>query len=416
MVPAFSDFLKSLYCSNTYLPPVELSKKWVSSHLLSEKKHPNLIAEATRLTSDPEVQRALAEPLSSDFAEAVPKRNEILLQREFKVEHGRDDFPFYNTVEHDDLPGWMIKSAATRVPKREFLLGPSNDRNDRSFFTEEEVFLEIEMGKWVQEAARKEKIDIVIPDKKLVPFPNVDKKKELSRRYFLVSEKINVLSAEETLRKIETMDPEGQKKLAKKISTVVKAAGFACASFNTIRLDSNGRIVFVSTEPAGLIIKRKPGLWSKFFHPNGTTIEASARIGLYVMMQEASERMGGMQTALSDGTQCSPRLKTFHDELKLAYEKSLVLKLSRWKVLLSVVSFGLFLIVNIIRALARKSLAQRTLNDLKITEVSYRQECSSLTSKYQADQHRLAAQYQEKKIPLLRKSLACTQGVPYISK
>lgn len=213
MTPTFSDFFKSFYYSNNYVPSVDLSEEKLSRHLL-KNENKKAAATAQALISKPDVQQVLSEPLTYDLVEAVPKRNAILQQHGFKLLSSKDNLltgeriPFYSVIEHDKLQGWIIKSGATRIPKNQVLLGPFNDRNEMAIYTDEESLLRIEMANRVQQIAREAHIDVVVPKKKLVAYSNVNGVTEPTRKYCVICEKIDILSAKDTLQTIKDMDAQ----------------------------------------------------------------------------------------------------------------------------------------------------------------------------------------------------------------
>jgi hypothetical protein len=263
-LPTFFDFFKSFYYSSTYVPPVDLGKQEMLKHLLENENQETAIA-VQQLTSEPEVQQVLSQPLTYDLAE-IPKRNDILKRHGFKLLSSKpnlqtkENVPFYSVIEHKNLKGWIIKSGASRTSKSQLIVGQSDNLNEMAFFTENESLLRIEMLGRIRRAAMGANIYVVLPKKKLVAYSNSNGIAEPSRKYCLVCEKINVLSAKETVDAIKHMDEEHQRKIARKISTIVEKAGLVDASFDNIRLTPTGEIAFIDTEPCGLMVAKKPGL------------------------------------------------------------------------------------------------------------------------------------------------------------
>jgi hypothetical protein len=239
-----------------------------------------------------------------------------------------------------------------RIQKEEFVAGPENDRGEVAFFTEEDSLLRIEMAHRIQKVALEagfEK-DIVVPQKKLVLYKNLNGVTEPNRRYCVVCEKIDVLSAEETAEAIEHMDGNEQRNIATKISTIVQKAGFVDANFNNIRLSKNKKkFVFIDTEPAGLMTAKKPGLWNKFFGPRGASVEKCARIGLCLLKNQTANNSA---------------LEAFHNQIECDYQKAIVPEISKWKITLSILSFGIIPVIHIINALAKTILAKRTFEQI----------------------------------------------------
>lgn len=420
MTATFFDFFKSLYYSNTYVPSVDLSDQGVSSYLLRDE-NPKAAETAQRLISDPEVQHVLSEPLTYDFT-AIFERNAILIRRGFRLLSSKTNLqtgkqiPFYSVIEHDELRGWIIKSGATRVSQGQFLPGPMDDRKEMAFFTDEESLLRIAMANRIQRIAQEAHIAVVLPKKKLVPYANLDGVTDPNKKYCVVCEKINILSVEDTVQAIKSMDAEHQRDIAKKISTIVQKAGLVDASFDNIRLTPDGKLAFIDTEPAGLMVTKKPGLWNKLFGPKGASVEKCARIGLFTLMYQTSKFFWGTQRRDgSDRMECEPGLQVFRTEVQTRYEKASTPKLSKWKIVLSVVSIGLIPLINAIIALAKAKLTKQTFEKLQAIDGVFQSQIDVLGQLPLAERERLVKEYQEKRTPIVKQFFTCTEGVPYIS-
>lgn len=452
MTPTFSDFFKSFYYSNTHVSPVDLSEEGISGHLLASEDS-ETANQVQQLISDPEVQRVLSEPLSYD-PEKIKENNEILTQCGFKLLSSKlilglgvpQKIPFYSVIEHDQLNGWVIKSGAIRVPKDQLIIGPINDKNEMAFFTEEESILRIEMAKRVAKVAKEANIEVVLPKKKLVAYANLDGVTEANRKYCVVCEKINILSVEETVQRIKDMDVGHQKEVARKISTIVQKAGLVDASFDNIRLTSEGKLAFIDTEPAGLMVAKKSGLWNKLFGPKGASVEKCARIGLFTLMAQATKAMRGTAVnPLLDGQSIEVDLEEFNKQIKKDYEDISTPKLSKWKIALSFISIGLVPLINAVVALAKTKFAKRTFEKLQKMDQNqvekiqkYIQdkvpEASGFGLIFASQQEKLEAQqkiqdatkdlqkekfvkdYQKQRAPIAKQFFAYTEGVLYTSK
>lgn len=414
MTPTFSDFFKSFYYSNTYVSPVDLSEQGISGHLLASEDA-EIAHQAQQLISEPEVQRVLSEPLSYDL-EKIKENNAVLTQRGFKLLSSKplnskipQKIPFYSVIEHDQLDGWIIKSGAIRVPKDQLIIGPRNDKNEIAFFTEEEGILRIEMAKRVAKVAKEANIEVVLPKKKLVAYANLDGVTEVNRKYCVVCEKINILSGEETVQRIKDMNVKHQKEVARKISTIVQKAGLVDASFNNIRLTPEGKLAFIDTEPAGLMVAKKTGLWNKLFGPKGASVEKCARIGLFTLMHQTSKANFGTGTTAN----VEPGLEAFRDQVKNDYEKISTPRLSKWKIALSVASIGLIPLINVIVALVKAKLTKRTLEKLVSIDRSFQTQMASLKSTPPEERKRLAKEHRATLTPIEKQLFAYIEGVPY---
>ncbi len=411
MTPALSDFFKSFYYSNTYVSPVDLSEQGISRHLLASEDG-ETANKAQQLISNPKVQRVLSEPLSYDLKK-IKKNNEVLTQRGFKLLSSKpilgvgvpQKIPFYSVIEHDELDGWVIKSGATRVSKNQLIIGPMNDKNEMAFFTEEESILRIEMAKRIAKVAKQANIEVVLPKKKLVAYTNLEGVTEANRKYCVVCEKINILSVEETVQRIKDMDAEHQKEVARKISMIVQKAGLVDASFDNIRLTPEGKLAFIDTEPAGLMVAKKSGLWNKLFGPKGASVEKCARIGLFNLIHQTSKTTRG--TGITADVE--PGLEAFREQVNNDYEKVSKPRLSKWKIALSVVSIGLIPLINVIVALIKAKLTKRTFEKLQSIDKSFQTQALIPPDK----RERLVKEYQAKRTLIAKQFFAYIEGVPY---
>jgi hypothetical protein len=414
MTPSFSDFFKSFYYSNTYVPPVDLSEQALSKHLL-ESEDAKTAKIAQELISPPEVQSLLSEPLTYQPTEWLIK-NKILTDRGFKllsvkpISNGQGVqklIPFYSVIEHENLPGLIIKAGATRVQKGQLLIGPLNDRNEMAFFTEEESLLRIEMANRIAKVAKKASIDVVLPKKKLVTYKNLDGVTEATRKYCVVCEKIDILSVDETVDTIKAMNKEKQKEVAQKISTIVQKAGLTDASFHNIRLTPEGKLAFIDTEPAGLMVAKKTGA-------KGASVEKCARIGLFTLMHQTSKATRGTATSIFDQAEVDPGLEAFRAQVESDYKKVSTPKLSKWKIGLSILSLGLVPLVNVIVALVKSHLTKKTFKKLQSSfDQPFILNSVKRSLKSQEEQMQLTKEYQEKRTPTAKKFFAYIEGVPY---
>jgi hypothetical protein len=408
MIPSVSDFFKSFYYANTYVPPVDLSEQALSKHLLaSEDAKTAKIAQ--NLISIPGVQSVLSEPLSYDPTE-ISAKNDVLTDAGFTLLStkpvldalgGQTLTPFYSVIEHQRLPGWIIKSGAIRVAKDEFIQGNSNDKAEMAFFTEEESLLRIEMANRIAKVAKKSGIDVVLPKKKLVTYENVDSVTEVTRKYCVVCEKIDILSVDETVLTIKRMDNEQQTEVAQKISTIIQKAGLVDASFHNIRLTKEGKLAFIDTEPAGLMVAKHTGA-------KGASVEKCARIGLFTLMHQTSKGQRGTATSPDDQQKVDLGLEAFRAQVEHDYKKACTPKLSRWKITLSVLSVGLIPLVNIIIAIVKVFLCALIAVKLQIETATFNQAVQDPLS----DKERLMKEYQKNRALSIKKYYTYLEGVP----
>lgn len=369
--PTFTDFFKSMYYSNTFLPPVDLSEQALSQHML-EAEDKIAAATAQAVISIPEVQAILSEPLEDDLA-TIEKNNIILQKYGFKILSNKligltpisghlvnQTNPFYSVMENANLPGWVIKSGARRVPKDLPNVVLNNDLNEVAFFTKEESLLRIAMAARIAKVARELVIDVVVPKKKLVAYMNLQGVTDVTKKYCIVAEKIDCLSKNQTIQAIKKMNNERQRCLADDISLIIQHAGLVEASFETIRLNSEGKLVFLSTKPGSLLVAKKAGAKS-------SSLEKCARIGLCTLMTQTSTPIMG--TALN----------AFHKQIEYDY-KQMAPSLAKWKIALCVLSLGLIPLITAIIALVRTQFAKQALEKLQTIAKSNNQRVAQYVS------------------------------------
>jgi len=405
--PTFKDFFRSFYYENTYLPRVDLSDKALSEHLLEKVDKPG--AEIVqRLMSNPEVQKVFSEPLSYDLEKEIPEKNEILKRHGFDLLCTRKNqqgevTPYYDIVEHPHFQGRLIKSGAARVPEGQLHMGPCNQQMEVTFYQKEESLLRIALANRIREVAKKLNIDVVVPEEKLVAYANVDGITDLTRKYCLVCEKIEVLSVDDTIEYIASMDEQHQRELAKNISKIAQEVGLVDASFRCIRLTPEGKLAFIDTEPAVMMIAepKNPSLWNRVFGPKGASVQKCARIGLFTFLT---------QIPLDD------RLKNFRSEVIKHYHETYVntLNISYWKIVkLTVLSAGLIHLIYAISALVYLRFAKKEYEISKKMDDSFDSEGPALTSKSVEERQRKVKEYKEKRTPHVKRFYEYIEGVPY---
>ena len=414
-MPAFGDFLRSFYYSNTYVAPVDLSDKGLSQHML--KATDSAAAEtAQRLISATEVQCTLSEPLSY-IPEEINKKNETLTRHGFCLLISTPILMIgcsqrelnCRVIEHEELRGWVIKSGARRGPRGQLMMGPMNDRNEVALITEEASLLRIEMASRIAKVAREANIDVVLPRKKLVAYANLDGVTEATKKYCVVCEKLDIPSVEETVENIKGMDRPHQIEVARKISTIVQKAGLVDASFDNIRVTREGQISIIDTEPAGLMVAKKA------FGAKGASVEKCARIGLFTLMRQTSKEARGNLVVQFKAMKVEPGLEAFRERVEEDYIKAVSPKLSKWKITLSVISLGLIPLINVVVALVKTVLAKRAYKKLEAFEVSFQSIFSSLEKKTLDEQRRIVRKFRETRTPFAKNCFACIEGVPFLS-
>ncbi len=286
MVPSVGDYFRSFYYPSTHLSSIDLDQS-ITQHSCP---HPNVVEVAQRLVALPGVQKVLSDPFSFQPDE-ITRRNKVLQDQKFQIlaqksiiEIDPEMIHFYGVSEHPDLPGWVIKAAGHRVPQDQMVLGLINDHGEMNQFTAFESLLRLTMNQRIRQVARDLEIDLVVPDEYAVPYldPGAG---DASRRYFVISKKLPLKSKNEPVSHISGMSSGDQRELARKISLLIKNIGFADASFDNIRFTEDGRLAFIDTEPAGLLVAKGDPL-----HTKGHSVEKCARIGLFKFKTSADQR------------------------------------------------------------------------------------------------------------------------------
>lgn len=396
------DFFKSYFFDNHYVAPVDLSDAAIKNDLLEEGDLYNKVQD---LVSDADVKEVFSSPLSLQ-PDVIEKHCKVLKGKSFKLLSTKQNMQtgkameYYSVIEHDDLPGYVIKSGATRVPKDQFVMGPANDRGEMVCFTEEESLLRVAMCKRIQKVAKEAGVEVILPTKKFVAYKDVEASQKPQRKYCVLCEKLDVLSKEETIKEIQAMNDSEQKKLATDLATLVKKVGFADASLDNIRLNSERKIVILDTEPAGLVVKKKPGLKSKFFHEKGHSVEMCARVGLYILKMSTQKIE---QTMFCFKINKIEQLDAFRSALEAEYDKAIHPKLSKWKITLSIASLGIYPFI-----IAIVSYVNKRKYD------GYFKETVELTKKFIVNKHQgenLKEEEQKKYQKLLKRNCRFTEGV-----
>lgn len=416
MTPKFGDFFKSFYYANTYVPPVDLSEEALSKDLLSNEDNETAL-KAQKLISIPEVQAVLSSPLTYNIDEILDN-NDVLIDHGFNLlsykpyrKGGKHhEVPFYSVTEHDDLQGWIIKSGAVRSPEDKVLNGPSNDLNEMAFFNKDDSILRIEMAKRIKQVAQEANIEVVIPKKKLVTYANANDITDINRKYCILCEKLDVLSPSETIEAIGKLDPERQRDLARNLSTIIQKAGYLDASFHNIRLNNEGKLAFIDTEPAGLMTAKKPGLKNYILNPRGASVEKCARIGLYALLHQSSKviKENGQKRIVP-----APGLEAFHEQIGSDYDRLSNPELSKWKMGLSICSAGLIPAINAVAALAFTKWTKETHASLTSVDDNFKVQSKELSAKPTEEYEQAVADYRAKRTPLAKKYYAYIEGTPF---
>lgn len=294
------DYLRSAYLKNSYNPPVDLSDAGIARWRCKVDEQ-QVEAKAQALMSQSEVYKVFSEPLQY-HPDQFNVSNAILRQHRFnllgKKSTGAYDIfnkpihaAYYSVVEHEDLPGWVIKAGADRCPTEGFrpYISLNPETNERTYPEPEESLMRVAMAERVRHAVRELGFedDVIIPQKRIVPYHNsVVKAGEVDpmRRYFVISEKHEFMSRDLMVDSISKMTPDKQRSLARKIALIVRRAGLCDTNWSNIRLTVEGKLVFLDTEPCGSMHTRARSA-KRLPH----SVEKCARIGLYQLLGNAQQ-------------------------------------------------------------------------------------------------------------------------------
>ncbi len=336
-LPSTWDFAKSFFYQNTYTPPVDLSDAGLKPHLLANVD-PETAQAAQKVLSAPDVRKMFSKPLSYDscnvyFHISALEDNGFTTLSTKPSTNSDKQHPFYNVVEHKDVPGYVIKSGADRIPTDQYIMGPNNPHLDElSHFTAEDSLMRIAMAARIQRVSQEYNLGVHVPKKYVVQLPESDSETKPTRKYCVLSEKVDIPSPDQTMKNIVGMDKEAQRQLARRISTLVTKVGMADATFENIRVDSKGKITVIDTEPAGLMVAKQSEHKNWFFYSKGHSVEKCARIGLYSLAYSAKAK----------------ELDTFSKVVHEEYSKVSSPKLSMWKITLAVAGMALVPVIHAI--------------------------------------------------------------------
>lgn len=299
VVPSIWTCFKSFYYKSTYINPIDLSSVLPSLHCPDN----NIIRIAQRITDYPEVRKALSEPFCFNMSE-ISKNNDILEKNKFHILKERrvdDDGPIvkiYMISEHPELPGWIVKGGGKQ---NEMVLGIQNDRGEISIPSKFENLLRVVMNQRMREIIQKNGLDIIIPQEYAIPYRNPSNTEDVSQNYFILSQKLNILSIDDTIDLLHAKSKQKQVQIAKKICEFIQKTGFTDANFCNIRMTIDGKFAVIDTEPSGLLkdISERD--------KTGDSVEKCTRLGLCHLRDAARDA----------------NLKEFAAEVDHAYQRQL---------------------------------------------------------------------------------------------
>ena len=354
----FSQIYKSYKYQQTFLPPVSLDDEWANKHLADEI----LSQKVKSLFQDQAARAAFCEPFDYDLDE-IERRNKALKTKGFQLlsrkPYTRGNLkhttPFYSVVEHSDVEGYVIKSGAARVKKDEIMQAAGNDCSEICFFSKEDSLLRLEVAERIKRVAQKRQIEVVVPEKKLVCLdPNEN---DPTKKYCILSQKIEVLSTEETIQTIRDLPQDKAKALAEKVCQLVADVGLVDCSFDNIRMTHEGKIAIIDTEPASLIVaEKKRHFWEKiitFFSGDvQSSVEKCARVGLHTLMYVSVSQVvnTGLDRLANDG------IWAFTKVVQTKYKESCKFKTSETRLKQSKLISLMIAVTDAVRAYFREQI------------------------------------------------------------
>ena len=341
-----SHFLPKTYC---FLEdPVE---RWIEAYHF-DTHHPDSAAPLKSIFVKAKIASIFSEPFSYG-EEKIRKNVEELRQNHFTFLASRrtregSTLPFYSALEHPRLPGWVLKPCGSKVPDSRFILGPANSLNDMAYFHPYDGLYRIPMKERIRKIAETEGIPLIVPRKFYAKIPFCNKENPLENT-FVVAEKLNVLSVQDTFKMIKAMSTSQQSLLAYRIGRLIQLSGFLDASLNNIRLTPEGEIAIIDTEPAGFLKERgefpRP-FWAGYGHQG--TLEKSGRIGLHLLRDQFLDK----SVSTPDGKKVAFKgFESFKEMLDTMIDQDYSLKPSGKKKLIAVLSLGVLPILWAIQSL-----------------------------------------------------------------
>jgi hypothetical protein len=381
----YLDFLASAYLVKTPIATVDLSESTLKEHLLQDQ---TLLTRAQTIMSNPKI-RELFQHSRYEESDAHDANNEIFEEDGFRLLSRRR--PFYSVLSNSHLAGYIIKSGSTKPAEDEWRTAPKNDLGEYALCTEEDALLQIQMAKRIENSAKKLKIPLIVPDYRLVPYPGVHEEK-LTQKYFIICKALDVLPSQKTITLIEQMEPSEQKIQANQLSALIKEAGIANATFESIRLMQDRKtFAILDTQPYGLITASR--LNRQGIHTPGI-LEKYQRIGLFQMKMEQLTR--NITT-----------LSSFFEGIEAAYQSTRP-KFSKQKIAYIFLTLGLHLLINAIIAFIKMKGAERACKQQEQLDRKFASRGNDLDLEKERS---LRIEYESHKSALIRQLQRYTKGV-----
>jgi hypothetical protein len=156
--------------------------------------------------------------------------------------------------EHPDLDGWLIKASSS--PDK---LTWVNGDGGRCRYSQYNNLHRVLLADLMRQEIAKNHWDILIPEKRLYRSPYAQNSDTPHKKYYALSKKLNILSVEETLKRIGQQPASVQRKAAIQICDLIKRTGFTDANGSNITALKNPSsqsalsLAIIDTEPLGLM-------------------------------------------------------------------------------------------------------------------------------------------------------------------
>ena len=280
-----------------------------------------------------------------------------------------------------------------------------------SLFIKESGLFRIAMRDRIQKIAQEANIEVILPKTHLVAYANATNVKDPTKKYCIISEKLNTLSVTETVDAIKKMTADKQKELARTIAALVKKAGIVDARFHNIRLTKENKLAIIATEPTDLMVKKPTSLFNKVFGSKSASVEKCARIGLYRLQGQATKGAIGSlqeqaQMTQAQARETEPGLEVFRKEIQLAYTEVATPQLNKRKIILSI-AIPIIPVVYAIVSIAKNIMAAYYIDQIISTAKSF--QFSVFKELGEASKELLT----KKQAPFIRKLIENKEGVPH---
>lgn len=174
-------------------------------------------------------------------------------------------------LEHPELNGWLMKGGGQH---KEAMVWTKVGKSTSNMY---DNIMRVFMAERLSKVIKEDQLDIVIPEKRLLPSNKEETAAGLHKKYYVFSKKLDVLSGSQTTDTLRKMPEDPQRKVARGICQLIKRTGLMDNHFGNIRWSTTlKKTVILDTEPIGLLIATTDSS-SKITN----TVEKCALIGLH---------------------------------------------------------------------------------------------------------------------------------------